>query len=113
LYLLLAYAPGSGRPNATSATALDLPAQVTFADARHVLDRRCGACHSTQPSDSTITAAPAGVTFDLPEQIQMHATRIRERAVATRTMPPANKTQITDRERAILDRWIEQGARIP
>src|SRR5262249_2735973 len=26
---------------------------ATFDDARHVIDRRCAACHSAQPSDST------------------------------------------------------------
>jgi uncharacterized membrane protein len=107
LLALPAYS-ASSRPAATAA-----PATVSFADVRHVIDRRCGACHSMQPSDSTIAAAPAGVTFDLPEQIQAYATRIRERAVVTRTMPPANKTKITDDERALLGRWVELGARVP
>jgi len=30
--------------------------------------------------------------------------------VLTRTMPPANKTKITDVEREMLGRWIAQGA---
>ena len=107
LYALLTRVP----PAASQAPApLDVPAVVTFADARHVIDRRCAACHSAQPSDSSFGAAPAGVSFDLPEQIRSHAARIRERAVVTRTMPPANRTHITERERAILARWIEQGA---
>jgi uncharacterized membrane protein len=101
-------------PTASASTAsADVPPVVTFADARHVIDRRCAACHSLQPSDSSFGVAPAGVAFDLPAQIQSHAARIRERAVVTRTMPPANRTHITDQERAILGRWIEQGARIP
>ena len=83
---------------------------VTFEEARHVIDRRCGACHSTHPSDLTFGAAPAGVTFDTPDQILVRAPRIRERAVVTRTMPPGNKTRITDDERAILARWLELGA---
>jgi uncharacterized membrane protein len=97
-------------PSSTAA-ALAAPANVTFADARHVIDRRCAACHSMQPSDSSFGAAPAGVAFDLPEQIQAHAVRIRERAVVTRTMPPANKTHITEQERLILGAWIDAGAR--
>jgi uncharacterized membrane protein len=31
-------------------------------------------------------------------------------AVETRTMPPANKTGMTDEERALLARWIQAGA---
>jgi uncharacterized membrane protein len=96
-----------------SAAASAIPEHVTFDDARHVIDRRCGACHSAQPSDLTFGAAPAGVMFDTPAQIAMHASRIRERAVVTRTMPPANKTNITDTERALLGRWIDQGAQLP
>jgi uncharacterized membrane protein len=82
---------------------------VSFADARHVIDRRCVVCHSSNPSDLTFGRAPGGVAFDTPAQIVARAARIRERAVVTRTMPPANKTQITDAERAILARWIAQG----
>jgi uncharacterized membrane protein len=94
-------------------TAAAVPERVTFDDARHVIDRRCGACHSAQPSDLTFGVAPAGVTFDTPEQIAAHAPRIRERAVVTRTMPPANKTNITEAERALIGRWIDQGAQLP
>jgi uncharacterized membrane protein len=110
LYALLSVDEGA-RPR--RGVVSDVPAAVTFADARHVIDRRCGACHSLQPSDSSVGAAPVGVAFDLPQQIQSYAPRIRERAVVTRTMPPANKTHISERERAILGRWIEQGSRIP
>jgi len=111
LWLMLAL-PASVSSSSTG-TDSAAPATASFADARHVIDRRCGACHSMEPSDSTIAAPPAGVTFDLPAQIQAHAARIRERAVVTRTMPPANKTRITDGERAILGRWVELGAKVP
>ena len=50
--------------------------------------------------------------YDTPEQIVSWAARIRERAVVTRTMPPGNRTRITDDERALLGRWVEQGARM-
>ena len=83
---------------------------VSFTQARHVIDRRCAACHSAEPSDLSFGVAPGGVMFDTPEQIFAHVARIRERAVVTRTMPPGNKTNITDVERAMLGRWIAQGA---
>jgi uncharacterized membrane protein len=87
----------------------DSSAPVTFAEARHVIDRRCAACHSAAPSDLSFGAAPGGVMFDTPEQILAHVARIRERAVVTRTMPPGNKTNITEAERYMLGRWIAQG----
>ncbi len=92
--------------------AKDLPTSVAFDDARRIIDRRCTACHSAQPSDVTFGAGPVGVMFDTPEQIVARLARIRERAVVTRTMPPGNKTHITDRERALLGQWIDQGGSI-
>jgi uncharacterized membrane protein len=93
---------------AMSSVAILLPA--TFSEARHVIDRRCTVCHSANPIDLTFGVAPGGVAFDTPEQIVARASRIRERAVVTRTMPPANKTHITEAERALLGAWIAGGA---
>ena len=90
-------------PVATAAADPSVP--VTFADVRSIIDRRCTVCHSAHPSDLTFGAAPGGVKFDTPAEIEARAARIRERAVVTRTMPPANKTAITDAERALLERW--------
>jgi uncharacterized membrane protein len=90
------------------AVAASSPAPVTLAEARHVIDRRCATCHSAHPSDLTFGVAPAGVMFDTPEQIIARTARIRERAVITRTMPPGNKTKITDGERALLGQWLAE-----
>jgi uncharacterized membrane protein len=38
------------------------------------------------------------------------APRIRVRAVEQRTMPPGNRTGMTEEERALLRRWIDGGA---
>lgn len=101
------------------AGSLALPAEdavvtgpASFSEVRHIIDRRCAACHSQEPSDLSFGAAPAGVMFDTPQQIAEHSSRIYERAVLTRTMPPENKTRITDAERALLGRWIREGAAI-
>ena len=83
-------------------------APVTFAEVRHVIDRRCAVCHSQNPVDLTFGIAPAGVMFDTPEQIMERRERILERAVVTRTMPPANKTRITGSERSILEAWARK-----
>lgn len=96
----------------TLATVAAASGPVAFADARHVIDRRCATCHSAQPSDMTFGTAPAGVMFDTPAQISAHVTRVRERAVVTRTMPPGNKTNMTAAERALIDRWIAEGAQL-
>ena len=85
--------------------------RVTAAQAHAVIQKRCTVCHSASPADLTFGPAPAGVAFDTPEQIRARIDRIRARAVETQTMPPANKTHMTPDERALLGRWIAQGAR--
>ena len=84
--------------------------RVAFTAVRGVIERRCVSCHSRTPTDDVFRVAPNGVTFDAPESIRAHAETIRTRVVLLRNMPLANKTGITDEERALLGRWLAQGA---
>ena len=110
LLFLIGRPRSSASDAAFASAAVDLPAQVTFADVRSIIDRRCAACHSANPSITEFGPAPAGVSFDNPANIQALAARIRVRAIETRTMPLGNRTQMTDRERQMLARWLDQGA---
>jgi uncharacterized membrane protein len=110
LYLLVAYS--GGRAAASTPVALAASDSVTFAEVRTIIDRRCAACHSRQPSDLSFGIAPGGMAFDTPAEIAAAAARIRERAVVTQTMPPSNKTRMTEHERATLASWIARGASI-
>jgi uncharacterized membrane protein len=92
-----AHAPGTG--------------PATFAAAHAIVQKRCTVCHSADPADRTFGAAPGGVAFDTPEQILARTDRIHARAVETGTMPPGNSTHMTAAERAVLGRWIADGAR--
>jgi uncharacterized membrane protein len=98
---------------ANGVASAGIPDTVSFSDVRPIVDRRCVACHSRTPSIPDFGAPPVGVSFEEPARIQALADRIRARAVETRTMPLGNRTRMTDRERAMLARWIEQGARMP
>lgn len=104
LYVLSA----SGSPVQTAEDA----EAASFAEVRHVIDRRCGSCHSSAPSDDVFRSAPLGVKFDSPAEIQRYAPRIFERAVKNRTMPLANKTRMSEREREIIRQWVEGGANL-
>jgi uncharacterized membrane protein len=84
--------------------------RVAFTAVKEVIDRRCVTCHSRTPTDDVFRIPPNGVTFDTPEGIRAHAETIRARAVVTRTMPLGNKTGMTDAERRLLGRWLDQGA---
>jgi len=104
--MFLSTPPGAAaRPPATAADAVP-----PFHAVRAVIAQRCLPCHSQYQSDRTLGPAPGGVTFDTPESIARLAERIRVRAVDTKTMPLANKTGMTEEERALLARWISGGA---
>jgi len=77
-----------------------------------VIEERCAVCHSANPTSPLFSAAPAGVMFDTPEQIQQMAAKIHAQAVASQIMPLGNITQMTEEERDLLASWIEQGAQI-
>jgi uncharacterized membrane protein len=103
--MVLSTPKGAAAPAGASADSAP-----SFAAVRLVIVQRCQPCHSQYQTDRTMGPAPAGVTFDTPESIARFADRIRVRAVETRTMPLANKTGMTDEERALLGRWISVGA---
>ncbi|MBA1234987.1 urate hydroxylase PuuD [Pseudomonas stutzeri] len=77
-----------------------------------VIEERCTVCHSATPTSPLFSAAPAGVMFDTPEQIQQMAAKIHAQSVASQIMPLGNITQMTQEERDLLASWIEQGAQI-
>jgi uncharacterized membrane protein len=106
LYLLLRVT--SARAASEPDLAAAAPDSVTFDDVRSIIDRRCAACHSRTPSDVSLGVMPAGIAFDTPDQIRALAPRIYDRAVITRTMPPANKMRMTDEERIVVGRWVEE-----
>ncbi len=84
--------------------------RVAFAEVRPIIVERCIACHSAKPTDDVVTEAPNGVTFDTPAQIKGFVDKIHARVVDTDTMPLGNKTNMSEAERAIIGRWIAEGA---
>jgi uncharacterized membrane protein len=85
--------------------------KVSFSVVHSIIQSRCLSCHSKDPVIKTFGPMPGGVSFETTERIQALAPRIKFRAVVTKTMPLANQTQITEEERQLLGRWIDQGAR--
>jgi uncharacterized membrane protein len=85
---------------------------VPFARVAAVVKQRCATCHSASPTDPSFNAAPLGVELDTPEQISARADQIDELAVRSRVMPLGNATGMTDAERELLGRWIDQGAKV-
>jgi uncharacterized membrane protein len=84
---------------------------VTFDQVRAIMGQRCVTCHSPAPTFLGLTQPPAGVVLNTADTINQNAQRIFQQVVATRTMPLANATQMTDYERAVIARWLADGAK--
>ncbi len=83
---------------------------VSFVRVAGIIERRCLPCHAAKPTDDVFTVAPKGVRFESPSQVKANAEKIKLQVVTTKVMPLANKTGITDDERELLGRWVDQGA---
>jgi uncharacterized membrane protein len=79
---------------------------VSFSEVKQVIDQRCLVCHAEKPVFPGIAEAPKGFKLDTPERIRAQQPLIYQQTVLTRAMPPGNITQMTDAERAVLDRWM-------
>nr|WP_314361080.1 urate hydroxylase PuuD [uncultured Achromobacter sp.] len=90
-------------PVAASA-AVAAPAEVAFAEVRHVFDQRCLLCHGAQ-------VQMKNVRLDSVEQIAIHAQAVYQQVVVSKIMPMANSTGMTDDERALIGAWFQAGAK--
>lgn len=105
----LAIAPKPPVKHVLTAGAISPVAQ--FAQVQGIINQRCVACHSAQPSQPGFAAAPAGIMLHSPELIKQNAARVYQRSVVLKDMPLANLTQITNDERATIAVWYEAGAK--
>jgi uncharacterized membrane protein len=103
LALAIAIRPGDTNPATGGA--------VTFGQVQPIVEKRCAFCHSAEPKSPEFKAAPLGIRLDTPEEIAAQADRIKAVAVDARTMPLGNATHMTDAERRLLGRWVEEGAK--
>ena len=96
----------TGEPK-LSALQQQMVASAHFPAVRDTVMGRCGMCHSAEPSYEGIHRAPKGVVLDTDQGIASHAREIYLQAGRSHAMPPANVTQISDKERALLVAWFE------
>ena len=100
-------------PNSSSSTTPIVGEKVDYLKVKSIVNQRCTVCHSANAKDPSFGSPAGGTLFDTDEQIKAKSDRIKARAVVQKTMPFANnKTGITDDERALLGKWVDQGASI-
>ncbi len=79
------------------------PVKVSMAEVKAVIEQRCALCHNAQVQQKN-------VALHTPELIKQHAQAVYQQTVVLKLMPQNNATQITDAERALIQRWFENGA---
>ena len=105
--LLLAGTAVAIAPARQAATAGDA---VVFADLKAVIDRRCVSCHAAKPTQEGTQTAPKGLRLDNERTIRANAAFIVQQVVTQKIMPPGNITEMTDEERALVQRWFASGS---
>jgi uncharacterized membrane protein len=105
--LAIAIAPARPAPAPAGAGA-----GVAFAKVAPIIAERCTVCHAAKPTFAGFQQPPGGLTLDTPEQIKAAAPRIHQQTIATQAMPIGNLTKMTDEERALLGKWLAEGAPI-
>ena len=94
-----------------SAAAQVYVASAHFPAVRDTVLGRCSMCHTAEPAYEGVYHAPKGVVLDSDAAIAEHAREIYLQAGRSHAMPPANVTQITDAERALLVAWFEDAGK--
>ncbi len=112
IVIFLAVAGWASLPTLQAERAAASVGDVSFTQARAIVDARCIVCHAARPTFEGFDVAPKGIRFDTPDEIRKHAQAIKKTAVDTDTMPLGNVTEMTDEDRALLGAWIRAGANI-
>ena len=102
------------KPGPISKAKLDKgAAQVTITRVKTITDNRCLACHSASPTQAGFIAPPKGIVFDSADDVMLNSKLIYQQAVATKAMPLANLTKMTDAERDTIGTWYLQNLTKP
>ncbi len=92
------------------------PAQAHFVEAenfeavRDIVHGRCAMCHAPETAWDGIIKAPKGVFLETDRQIASQAREIFLQSGHTRAMPPANVSDMEDRERRLIVEWYRGAA---
>jgi len=102
---------GAAFMTAPARTAGECRDELTTTEIMPIIREKCAVCHSTRPTDDVYTSPPNGLVYETPDDIIRLHDKIMQRVVVTKTMPPNNKTNLTDEERDKIRCWIEQGTK--
>ena len=104
--LIIALSPNMYKQPAVSANEAPI-GEVTDADALAIVQTRCVMCHAEKPNYPGFYQAPKGVLLETPAHLEQHAAVVAS-SIASKYMPLANLSKITDLERAQIAKWFAE-----
>ncbi len=96
----------SWKPAVDPSEQVEVP---SAADVVAIAQARCASCHAVKTTDPDVEKAPGGVMLETAADLRKHSSRILKQSVLSKAMPLANKTKMTDAERAAMGVWIRAG----
>ena len=103
--VIVALAPNTYKPPMPAkAESGQVITAVSDADALAIIQTRCVMCHAATPNYPGFYAAPKGIALETPEQLKQHAVLVAS-TIASKYMPLANLSKMTDEERAKIAFW--------
>ena len=93
------------RDNQMSRAAEPFAHAPQFAEVQSIIETRCTLCHASEPSWPGMIHPPKAVNFEDSRQTALLAKRIFIQAGLTNAMPPANVSNMTLAERALIRDW--------
>jgi uncharacterized membrane protein len=86
------------------------PNEVSWSQVAVIMEKRCLSCHGSQPTDEIFREPPKGIIIETEAQALSLKNQILQQVVIGQTMPLGNKTQITEEERQIIAKWVQQNS---
>lgn len=80
--------------------------QVTYDQVESIVQSRCLSCHSSNNTDEVFTQAQKGVNLETEKLLYQNKNKAIVQ-LENKVMPLANKTQMTDEERALLIKYLK------
>jgi uncharacterized membrane protein len=87
--------------------ALEASYRINDNEVQMLVTTHCTGCHAAQPTTPGFFSPPKGVILETLADVEKYKQQIYAQSVASRAMPPGNKTQMTQEEREILGGWLE------
>lgn len=88
-------------------SSLEHASSISYSQVQPIFAQRCVACHATKTTHPAFPVAQKGVLLETEEQVRKQAAFIAVQ-VSSKAMPLGNLTQMTDEERTLVLKWVQQ-----